>query len=177
MRAIPFVIMLLAWGAAFSFAATAKKAAAKKTSAKKSTGKKTAAKAASTRSSKSKTAPKSASSKKPAPAKSASKGASKSKKTTVARRSYQSAPTPERYKEIQGALAQRGYLKSDPNGAWGNDSVEALKKFQEDQKLTPTGKLDSVSIINLGLGPKRSALLQEPPKPADPQKPQLAPNN
>jgi peptidoglycan hydrolase-like protein with peptidoglycan-binding domain len=168
-RAIPLVIMLLAWGAAFSFAA-AKKTAAKKTSAKKSTGKKTAAKAAPTRSSKSKTAPKSASARKAAPAKSASKGGSKSKKTTVARRSYQSAPTPERYKEIQGALAQRGYLKSEPNGAWGNDSVEALKKFQEDQKLTPTGKLDSVSIINLGLGPKRSALLREP-KPADPQKP------
>ncbi len=42
-----------------------------------------------------------------------------------------------------------------PTGAWDTSSVSALKKFQEDQNLEPSGKLDSLSLIALGLGPKR----------------------
>lgn len=71
--------------------------------------------------------------------------------------SGQQQPTPDRYREIQQALADRGYLKAEPNGVWGQDSTEALKRFQEDQNLKPTGKLDSLSLITLGLGPKRTA--------------------
>jgi peptidoglycan hydrolase-like protein with peptidoglycan-binding domain len=64
-------------------------------------------------------------------------------------------PTPERYKEIQQALASKGYLQPDASsGVWDNSSVSALKKFQEDQSLEPSGKLDSLSLIALGLGPK-----------------------
>ena len=33
-------------------------------------------------------------------------------------RSRQSGPTPERYREIQQALVDKGYLKSEPNGVW-----------------------------------------------------------
>jgi murein L,D-transpeptidase YcbB/YkuD len=70
-------------------------------------------------------------------------------------RSTQKAPSPERYKEIQQALASKGYLQPDASsGVWDNSSVSALKKFQEDQSLEPSGKLDSLSIIALGLGPK-----------------------
>jgi peptidoglycan hydrolase-like protein with peptidoglycan-binding domain len=79
-------------------------------------------------------------------------------------RSTQKAPTPERYKEIQQALASKGYLQSGaPSGVWDNSSVEALKKFQSDQSLEPSGKLDSLSLIGLGLGPKRDQ--QPAPQP------------
>jgi hypothetical protein len=66
----------------------------------------------------------------------------------------QRTPTQERYKEIETALASKGYLTKEPDGAWGATSIAALKKFQEDQKLEPTGKLTSLSLIALGLGPK-----------------------
>jgi peptidoglycan hydrolase-like protein with peptidoglycan-binding domain len=66
----------------------------------------------------------------------------------------QAAPTPERYKEIQGALAKKGYLHGEPSGVWNEDSADALRRFQQDQNLQASGKLDSLSIIALGLGPK-----------------------
>ena len=66
----------------------------------------------------------------------------------------QTAPTPDRYKEIQGALAQKGYLHGEATGVWNQDSADALRRFQQDQNLQVSGKLDSLSIIALGLGPK-----------------------
>lgn len=80
---------------------------------------------------------------------------SKSKAVAGHRRSYQQAPTPERYKEIQQALVSKGYLHGEPTGQWDADSADALKRFQTDQNLTPDGKLSSLSLIALGLGPKR----------------------
>jgi peptidoglycan hydrolase-like protein with peptidoglycan-binding domain len=65
------------------------------------------------------------------------------------------APTPERYIEIQQALIDKGYLEGPATGVWGAESVAALKKFQQDQNLEPSGKLDSLSLITLGLGPRR----------------------
>jgi hypothetical protein len=69
-------------------------------------------------------------------------------------RSTQSVPTPERYKEIQEALARKGYLHGEASGVWNPDSADALRRFQQDQNLQASGKLDSLSIIALGLGPK-----------------------
>jgi hypothetical protein len=68
--------------------------------------------------------------------------------------SHQSGPTPERYKEIQQALADKGYLQSEPNGVWDAQSTDAMLRFQNDKKLSPTGKLSAASLIALGLGPK-----------------------
>jgi hypothetical protein len=82
------------------------------------------------------------------------------KSTHAPGRAVQTTPTPERYREIQQALATKGYFKSDPNGRWGADSMDALRRFQHDQNLNETGKLDSVSLIALGLGPKRSLTAQ-----------------
>jgi peptidoglycan hydrolase-like protein with peptidoglycan-binding domain len=88
--------------------------------------------------------------------------AASSKKRVVAKRApsqpRQSAPTPDRYKQIQEALATKGYLKSEPNGVWDANSVDAMKRFQADQKLDASGKLTSASLIGLGLGP-RTALM------------------
>jgi hypothetical protein len=78
-------------------------------------------------------------------------------------RNRQLAPTPQRYKEIQDALAAKGYLKpEDANGAWDQASVEALKKFQAGQNLDSTGKINSLSLIALGLGPKRETAAPAP---------------
>ncbi len=90
------------------------------------------------------------------------KKASKSSKKSVAtvRRSNQQQPTPDRYKDIQQALAERGYFNGSIDGNWGADSVEALKRFQREQNLTDDGKLGSLSLIALGLGPRRAEPLE-----------------
>jgi peptidoglycan hydrolase-like protein with peptidoglycan-binding domain len=75
----------------------------------------------------------------------------------VARRSNQTQPTTDRYREIQQSLSEKGYFAGQPDGTWGADSVEALKRFQRDQNLTEDGKLGSLSLIALGLGPRRAA--------------------
>ncbi len=73
-------------------------------------------------------------------------------------RNRQVAPTPERYREIQEALAARGYLTPEEAGnSWNQSSVEALKRFQEEQNIEASGKINSLSLIALGLGPKRDA--------------------
>src|SRR5437870_2564868 len=140
-RFFPFALMaallLLVWCAD---AATATK---KKAPVKKSTASKTSAK-------------------KKVPAK---KGTAK--KPAVTWRNRQLAPTPDRYREIQSALAAKGYLKpEDASGAWNQNSSEALKRFQADQNLDSSGKINSLSLIALGLGPRRdTASAASPPKP------------
>jgi peptidoglycan hydrolase-like protein with peptidoglycan-binding domain len=89
------------------------------------------------------------------------KSRSKSRAKPV-RRSYQQAPTPDRYKEIQQALADKGYFKGTVDGKWGSDSIDALKKFQTEQSLEPDGKIGSLSLIALGLGPKRLSAQSTP---------------
>lgn len=73
----------------------------------------------------------------------------------VVRYRGQTAPTADRLREIQGALAAKGYLKRAPSGEWDAESQEAMKRFQADSKLDQTGKWNSLSLIALGLGPKR----------------------
>lgn len=67
--------------------------------------------------------------------------------------SYQQHPDPERYTEIQKALADRGYFHGTPNGEWKDDSADALKRFQADQKLPDDGKISALTLTGLGLGP------------------------
>jgi peptidoglycan hydrolase-like protein with peptidoglycan-binding domain len=64
-------------------------------------------------------------------------------------------PSSERVKEIQQALLDAGYMESEPDGKWGDQSMAALKRFQEDHSITPTGRINSLSLIALGLGPQR----------------------
>jgi len=79
-------------------------------------------------------------------------------------RNRQLAPTPDRYKEIQSALAAKGYLKpEEATGTWGASSASALKRFQADQNLDASGKLTAMSLIALGLGPKHETVMAKPP--------------
>jgi hypothetical protein len=92
----------------------------------------------------------------------------RSRKSKQGWRTGQMTPTPERYKEIQQALIDKGYLQGPASGVWGPDCVQSLKKYQQDQKLEPSGKIDSLSLIALGLGPKRepmssTGVLNRPP--------------
>ena len=106
----------------------------------------------------------SASTAKPAAVKRPATGAAtarRASRTPVVRttwRTRQTTPTADRYREIQEALAARGYLSSeDANGTWGPSSTEALKRFQAEQSLESSGKIDSLSLIALGLGPKHDS--------------------
>jgi len=63
-------------------------------------------------------------------------------------------PSADRYREIQDALASRGYLKTPSNGVWDKNSMDAMQKFQQDQQLEATGKLTARSLGALGLGPR-----------------------
>jgi peptidoglycan hydrolase-like protein with peptidoglycan-binding domain len=84
-------------------------------------------------------------------------------------RTRQLQPTPDRYREIQQALVSRGYLTGEQTGSWNQQSVDALRHFQEDQNLDAKGKIDSLSLIALGLGPKReTAAAVPPPQPPPP---------
>lgn len=94
--------------------------------------------------------------------------------------SYQTHPDEERYRQIQQALADRGYFKGEVNGQWEQDSVDALQKFQLDNKLPDIytdGKINSLSLIGLGLGPKHGDRAEEsvPTPPAPPPPATLAP--
>src|SRR4051794_31970361 len=94
-------LVTLAWAAS---PATSKKAPAKKSTAK--TAGKTTKSASATKSSKK------------APAR---------KATTW--RNRQMAPTPDRYRQIQEALAAKGYLQAqDATGSWNQNSIDALKR-------------------------------------------------
>jgi len=89
-------------------------------------------------------------------------GSKSKKKTAVVRRAAQQQPTVERYKEIQQALADKGYFRGPVDGVWGADSVEALKRFQREQNIEDDGKIGSLSLIALGLGPPHSAASANP---------------
>jgi peptidoglycan hydrolase-like protein with peptidoglycan-binding domain len=91
------------------------------------------------------------------------KAPSKAIAQQTAHRPVQQQPTPERYRQIQQALLDKGYFGGPVDGEWGSSSVDSLKRFQHDQSLAEDGKIGSVSLIALGLGPKREGI----PKPAD----------
>jgi peptidoglycan hydrolase-like protein with peptidoglycan-binding domain len=97
----------------------------------------------------------------------AAKGkSSKSKRVQAVRSSpRQSAPTPERYMEIQQALIDKGLHSGPATGQWGPEWVTILKEFQQSQNLKPDGKLGALSLIALGLGPRRDPLAQVAGKP------------
>jgi Putative peptidoglycan binding domain len=151
--AIAAAFLVFDWSAASGAEPVKKKAAPASTPAKKSTARSSAR-------------TQSASAGKSTKKGSASRSAPKS-----TWRNRQAAPSPERYKEIQEALAQKGYLSpQDANGVWNPGSADALKRFQADQNIEANGKINSLSLIALGLGPKHdSPSAVKPPAPASPQ--------
>lgn len=83
------------------------------------------------------------------------KTAPKKKSARRASTPKQMQPTPERYREIQQALIDRGFLDGEPSGKWDEKSVEAWKRLQKSEALPVDGKLDSKGLMALGLAPNR----------------------
>jgi peptidoglycan hydrolase-like protein with peptidoglycan-binding domain len=81
----------------------------------------------------------------------------------------QKAPTPERISEIQSALAHGGYYQGAPNGKWDSNTVAAMQKFQSDNGLSSSGKIDAPSLQKLGLGSGTAGV--DAPKPVAPATP------
>jgi len=77
---------------------------------------------------------------------------SKGKKKATPKVKGQTAPTPDRIREIQTALNREGALSSEPTGKWDDTTTNAMRKFQEDHGLNPTGKIDAGTLNKLGLG-------------------------
>src|SRR5271168_1749515 len=79
----------------------------------------------------------------------------------------QKAPTPERISEIQSALAHGGYYQGTPNGKWDSNTISAMQKFQSDNGLSNSGKIDAPSLQKLGLGSGTAGV--DAPKPITPK--------
>ena len=79
-------------------------------------------------------------------------------------------PSADRYREIQQALADKGFFMGEASGTWSSESAEALKTFQRSQNLDADGKLGSLSLIALGLGPKRVIAAQNISPSQQPQR-------
>ena len=78
------------------------------------------------------------------------KASSKSKRKPKVK--GQTAPTPDRIREIQTALQKDGSYQGEPTGKWDAATMDAMKKYQDKIGVSSTGKIDAVSLNKLGLG-------------------------
>lgn len=92
------------------------------------------------------------------PAVRATKASAKSRVAHPAVVHTQTAPAPSRISEIQDALSKEGAYQGEPNGKWDATTVDAMKQFQNDHGLTPSGKIDALTLQKLGLGSQVSGL-------------------
>ena len=92
----------------------------------------------------------------PGAAQSTSTTAKKKKASSKSRRKPkvkgQAVPTPDRIREIQTALQKDGSYEGVPTGKWDDATMDAMKKYQDKIGVSPTGKIDAVSLNKLGLG-------------------------
>ena len=77
---------------------------------------------------------------------------SSSKSRKKSRVKGQAAPTPDRIKDIQTALQKDGSYEGQPTGKWDAATTDAMKKYQDKNGISPTGKIDAASLNKLGLG-------------------------
>lgn len=64
--------------------------------------------------------------------------------------------SPEVVKQAQQKLAQKGYEVGAADGQLGPRTQEGVKKFQEQQNLTATGRLDRQTLAALGVSAQGS---------------------
>jgi peptidoglycan hydrolase-like protein with peptidoglycan-binding domain len=100
-----------------------------------------------------------------ASATSSHKTSGKTSKKKVKKVKGQAAPTPERITEIQQALSKKGVYSGSPTGQWDDTTTESMKQFQTANGLTPTGKLDALTLQKLGFGSETAGLAAPTPPP------------
>jgi peptidoglycan hydrolase-like protein with peptidoglycan-binding domain len=88
----------------------------------------------------------------PTPHTTVKKRTSSSKSKRTPRAAAQKAPTPDRIREIQSALQREGAYQGNPTGKWDDSTIEAMKTYQGKNGMTPTGKIDALTLEKLGLG-------------------------
>ncbi len=98
-------------------------------------------------------------------AKKSSKSGKSSSRKRSRREKGQAAPTPDRIGEIQAALATNGSYNGVPTGKWDDFTASALRKFQSAHGLSPTGKLDALTLEKLGLGSETAGVAPPTPPP------------
>ena len=98
--------------------------------------------------------------------------ASSKRRKSHRREPTQKAPTKDRIREIQSALAREGAYTGEPNGKWDASSVEAMRRFQASRGLSPSGKLDALSLQKLGLGSEVAG--RAAPRPPTQPRPETA---
>jgi len=59
--------------------------------------------------------------------------------------------TQDDYRTIQSLLNAGGFNAGTPDGIWGESSKDALRSFQEQSSLPPTGALDKTTLKALGV--------------------------
>jgi hypothetical protein len=64
----------------------------------------------------------------------------------------QSAPSADRVGEIQTALSKQGFYEGETSGRWDDSTMGAVRHFQQQNGLDPTGRLDALTLQKLGLG-------------------------
>lgn len=81
------------------------------------------------------------------------------------------APSPERIRQIQAALASSGHYSRGPNGVMDAPTVAALTRFQQENGLQPSGKLNAGTLRKLekyGLPANSRSAANTPPNPPAP---------
>lgn len=64
----------------------------------------------------------------------------------------QMSPSSDRVGEIQTALSRQGFYQGETSGRWDDSTMGAVRHFQEQNGIEPTGKLDAPTLQKLGLG-------------------------
>jgi peptidoglycan hydrolase-like protein with peptidoglycan-binding domain len=54
-------------------------------------------------------------------------------------------------RNAQSALSDKGYSVGAIDGHWGTQTMSAVRRFQEDKGLAPSGTLDSATLTALGV--------------------------
>jgi peptidoglycan hydrolase-like protein with peptidoglycan-binding domain len=83
--------------------------------------------------------------------------------TSAARTSEQVPPpvSSSFVQNVQQALQQRGH-NINPDGIWGPDTYQALRDFQQQEGLQPSGQIDQQTIAALNLEQTQTASAQQP---------------
>jgi hypothetical protein len=87
------------------------------------------------------------------------------KSSAVKKVKGQATPAPERITEIQDELAKRGAFTGSSSGKLDDPTADALRRFQAANHLTPTGKIDALTLQELGLGSETAGLAAPTPPP------------
>lgn len=91
---------------------------------------------------------------------------SSKKKRSRSKPRGQKAPTADRIGEIQAALNRNGFYSGEPSGKMDAKTQEAMRQFQQANGLSPTGKIDALTLQKLGLGSSTAGLAAPHPAPA-----------